>query len=256
MPQITQNPDDTVLVSLNSVGIKDGDTVILNGVSFQIHAGEIVTIIGPNGAGKTTLLKVVLGVRKQTQGTVWRKKGLTIGYMPQKLPLPKMIPMTAKRFLRLDGDYPFDVLQSALETAGISDLANRDVHLFSGGEIQRLLLARTLLRKPDLLVLDEPVQNLDAGGEEDFYTLLDLLNKKSGCAVLMVSHDLHVVMSSTNKVICLNKHVCCEGKPSEIAADKSFETLFHGGRLALYEHRHNHKHLCGGGIEYDHDCAD
>ena len=100
------------------------------------------------------------------------------------------------------------------------------------------------------------MQNLDAGGEEDFYTLLDLLNKKSGCAVLMVSHDLHVVMSSTNKVICLNKHVCCEGKPSEIAADKSFETLFHGGRLALYEHRHNHKHLCGGGIEYDHDCAD
>ena len=256
MRQMPQQIDDAVLVSLNGVGVQDGDTVILSDVSFQIHAGEIITVIGPNGAGKTTLLKVVLGIRAQTQGTLWRKKGLTIGYMPQKLPLPKMIPLTAKRFLRLDADYPFAVLQNALETAGIADLADRDVHLFSGGEMQRLLLARTLLRKPDLLVLDEPVQSLDAGGEADFYALLDLLNKKFGCAVLMVSHDLHVVMSSTNRVICLNGHICCEGKPSDVAADKSFETLFHNGALALYEHRHNHKHLCGGGIAYDHKHTD
>ena len=181
-----------------------------------------------------------------------RRKNLTVGYMPQKLSLPKMIPITAKRFLRLDADYPFEQLKEVLQTTGIENLAEQDVHLFSGGELQRLLLARALLRKPDLLVLDEPVQGLDANGVEDFYELLDVLNKTYECAVLMVSHDLHVVMSSTNKVICLNRHVCCEGKPAEIEKSGVFETMFQKRRrLAFYEHRHDHTHTHDGRIVHD-----
>ena len=249
MPQIVLS--ETPLIALRHIGVADGKKEILKDVSLKVRPREIVTVAGPNGAGKTTLLTVVLGIRKPTSGVLRRRKNLTVGYMPQKLFLPKMIPLTVKRFLRLDGDYGFDALREVLETTGIADLAKTDVHLLSGGEIQRMLLARALLRKPDLLVLDEPVQGLDAGGEEDFYALLKVLNRTYGCAVLMVSHDLHVVMAATDKVVCLNRHVCCEGKPSEIAAGTTYESLFGRKNLAFYAHKHDHRHGRGGRIVYD-----
>lgn len=249
---MSQISEKIPLVSLQHICVRGQKTDILKDVCLKVYAGEIVTVIGPNGAGKTTLLKVVLGILKPESGSVRRKKNLIVGYMPQKLSLPKMIPMTAKRFLRLDREYSFEQLKEVLQTTGIEKLAHHDVHSFSGGELQRLLLARALLRKPDLLVLDEPVQGLDANGMEDFYELLDVLNKTYNCAVLMVSHDLHVVMSSTNKVICLNGHICCEGKPSEIEKNTDFETMFQKRkRLAFYAHRHDHTHTQDGRIVYD-----
>lgn len=239
------------IVELKDVCLTVDGVPVLEHIGFSVSAGQIVTLIGPNGAGKTTLLKTVLGVVKPDSGSVWRKEGLKTGYVPQKINLPRAIPLTVERFLRLDGDYPASKLREVLELTGIARLAGHGVHPLSGGETQRLLLARTLLKDPDLLVLDEPAQGLDPVGEERFYALLETLNGDRNCAILMVSHDLHVVMAKTHRVLCVNRHICCSGLPEEVVDRPEYLRLY-GERptLAVYRHRHDHKHLPDGSVEY------
>lgn len=230
------------LVEAEGVGVRAGARTILHDVDFAIRPGEIVTIVGPNGSGKTTLLRVLTGARKADSGRVRRARGLRLGYMPQSLAIDRTMPLTVRRFLTLGG--PGDH-QGALERTGIAHLAGAQMTGLSGGELQRALLARALLRAPQLLVLDEPTRGLDQPGEAGFYRLLADLRAETGAAVLMVSHDLHVVMSASDRVVCLNGHVCCEGAPTQVSAAPAYRALFgHGteGALALYRHDHDHSH--------------
>lgn len=248
---MTREKKNDKIVELKDICLTFDGAAVLEHIGFSIAAGQIVTLIGPNGAGKTTLLKTVLGIVKPDSGSVWRKEGLKIGYVPQKINLPRSIPLTVERFLRLDGDYPDRKLREVLEMTGIARLTGHSVHPLSGGETQRLLLARTLLKDPDLLVLDEPAQGLDPVGEERFYALLETLNRDRNCAILMVSHDLHVVMAKTHRVLCVNRHICCSGSPEEIADRPEYLQLYgEHPTLAIYRHRHDHKHLPDGSIEY------
>lgn len=240
------------LVILDKINLKAGSTPILHEISFTIPAGEIITLIGPNGAGKTSLLKIILGIVRPTSGTIKTKENLKIGYVPQKISLPTAIPLTVRRFLNLNKTHSFSEIDTALNATGIPELIERDIHPLSGGEMQRVLLTKALLQNPELLILDEPAQGLDPVGEEKFYALLTELNKLKKCAILMVSHDLHVVMAKTHQVICLNKHVCCSGKPEEIISLPGYVSLFSSGQshLALYMHQHTHAHHPDGSIDH------
>ena len=231
------------LIELKSIGYSKDGLTVLEDVSFTVPAGKIVTLIGPNGAGKTTLLKIVLGILAPTAGKVVKKSGLKIGYVPQKLNIPATIPLTVRRFMTLEKAYSDGDIAAALAQTGAEKLADRSIHPLSGGETQRVLLARALLQNPDVLVLDEPAQGLDPSGEEALYGLIERLNKERGCAVLMVSHDLYVVMAKTDKVVCLNRHVCCSGKPQDVAELTPYMTL--------YRHHHDHTHLPDGSICHD-----
>lgn len=249
---MSDTPAREPLAVLKDAGLKIGGLTILDHISFSIPPGEIITLIGPNGAGKTSLLKIILGIIAPTQGTVEKKPGLTIGYVPQKLNVPISIPLTVERFLRLDGSYADNEMENALDEAGIPHLLTRSIHPLSGGETQRVMLARTLLKHPELLVLDEPAQGLDPAGEEQFYALLTELNKKRKCAILMVSHDLHFVMARTHQVICLNHHICCSGTPQDILETPDYLKMFGHTppHMALYCHHHDHVHLPDGSISH------
>ncbi|MBR1945208.1 MAG: metal ABC transporter ATP-binding protein [Alphaproteobacteria bacterium] len=237
------------LIKLDNITVSFNEKTVIDNVSFEIFADQIVTLIGPNGAGKTTLLKTVLGIVRPDHGTVWKKSGLKIGYVPQKLNLSRSIPLTVARFLCLEKRYDHADLLHVLEETGADKLLSNSIHTLSGGEIQRVLLARTLLKQPELLVLDEPAQGLDPAGEEQFYALLSRLNKEKHCAILMVSHDLYIVMANTHRVLCLNHHICCSGSPDEIADSSDYRTLFgKGSPLAFYHHHHDHTHLPDGSI--------
>lgn len=239
------------LVKLDDVTVSFNGKNVIQNVSFDLFSNQIVTLIGPNGAGKTTLLKLVLGILRPDKGSVRKKDGLTIGYVPQKLNLPNSIPLTVERFLCLEKKYDLNVLARALKETGAESLLLRDIHPLSGGEIQRVMLARALLKQPDLLVLDEPAQGLDPAGEEQLYSLLLELNRTKSCAILMVSHDLHVVMANTHRVLCLNHHICCSGAPNEIVGLPDYRTLFgKESSLAFYRHHHDHTHLPDGSIRH------
>ncbi len=241
-----------ILVNLEDVCLSLNHVRVLENITFDIPAGQIVTLIGPNGAGKTTLLKVILGIIRPDSGRVWKKSGLKIGYVPQKLHLPRSIALTVKRFLCLDTSYDDRELVGVLNQTGLApEILQRSIHPLSGGEMQRVMLARTLLKQPDLLVLDEPVQGLDPVGEEQFYALLNELNQTKKCAILMVSHDLHVVMAGSNRVLCINRHICCSGHPDEIESLPGYRTLYgEKSALAVYRHHHDHLHLPDGSIQY------
>lgn len=230
------------LLELKNIGYRTGGLTVLENISFNLPAGKIVTLIGPNGAGKTTLLKIVLGILSPTAGTLTKKDGLKIGYVPQKLSVPTTVPLTVRRFMALGYRAAEQDILAALRETGAESLVNRSVHPLSGGETQRILLARALMQRPDLLVLDEPAQGLDPAGEESLYELISKLNKERGFAVLMVSHDLYVVMAKTDNVICLNRHICCSGKPQDVADLTPY--------TSLYRHRHDHIHLPDGEITH------
>jgi zinc transport system ATP-binding protein len=224
------------LVDIQNVSLRLNNQVILTQVDLTVAPGEIVTLIGPNGAGKSTLVRIVLGLMKPTQGQILREPGLSIGYMPQKIVLDPSFPMSVQRFLALGGGT--DVVKRNLSTElGIMGLWERPVQKLSGGELQRVLLARALLREPRLLVLDEPVQGVDIAGQEELYQWIIKLRERLGCGILMVSHDLHLVMAGTDSVVCLNQHVCCVGHPSMVAQHPEFLSLF-----SVYAHHHNHRH--------------
>ena len=231
------------LVTAEGIEVRVGNKRLLHDVDLRIEAGEIVTVIGPNGAGKATLLKAIIGAIPISAGRINTPAGLRIGYTPQKIQLENTMPITVARFLSLAGRLPKGARADVLDKTDVTTLRDAQMADLSGGELQRVLLARALLRKPDLLILDEPTQGLDQPAEARFYRLLSEVRKETGAAVLMVSHDLHVVMAQSDRVVCLNGHVCCSGAPAHVSADPSYKELF-GARaeLALYEHRHDHSH--------------
>ncbi|PKM29931.1 MAG: zinc ABC transporter ATP-binding protein ZnuC [Gammaproteobacteria bacterium HGW-Gammaproteobacteria-11] len=238
------------LLSLSNVSLRLQGTPVLEGVSLAVQRGEVVTLIGPNGAGKTSLVRVVLGLIKADSGQVQRQPRLRIGYMPQKLQVDATLPLTVMRFLLLaPGARQIDAL-TALQDVGAEHLQGRPLQQVSGGEMQRILLARALLRKPDLLVLDEPVQGVDVNGQIELYQLITRLRDRYNCGILMVSHDLHLVMATTNTVVCLNRHVCCSGHPEQVSLDPAFVALFgdQASALAVYNHHHDHDHDLHGEV--------
>ena len=241
-----------MLVSLENAGIFRSGRWLVRGISMSVARGEIVTLIGPNGSGKSTTAKLALGILKADEGTTHRTSNLNASYVPQKLDINWTLPLSVTRFLRLTNHATDMQMREALAATQIGHLATAQMGTLSGGEFQRVLLARALLRAPDLLVLDEPVQGVDFNGEIALYGLIEDIRNSLDCGVLLISHDLHMVMSSTDRVICLNGHVCCSGTPSNVASSAEFRSLF-GDRatsaLAFYEHRHNHEHLPDGTIK-------
>ena len=239
-----------ILLSLDRVGLRRHGNAILDNISLQVRRGEIVTLIGPNGAGKTSLVRIVLGLLAADSGRVERQPRLRIGYMPQKLQIDATLPLNVLRFLLLAPGVSREAALRALEEVGAGHLAQRPLQQVSGGEQQRILLARALLRHPDLLVLDEPVQGVDVNGQIELYQLITRLRDRYGCGVLMVSHDLHLVMAPTNTVVCLNRHVCCSGRPEQVSADPAFIALFgeQASALAVYNHQHDHSHDMHGEV--------
>ena len=217
----------------------------LSHVTLTIEPAEIVTVIGPNGSGKSTLIRALLGILEPTRGEVSRKPGLRIGYVPQRLSIDRSLPITVSRFLSLPERRSRAECQAMLTRTGVPELGGRQMTELSGGQFQRVLLARALLAKPDILILDEPTQGLDQPGVAAFYRLIEEVRADLGCAILMVSHDLHVVMSATDRVVCLNGHVCCQGAPDAVLAAPEYRALFGDGTegtLALYQHHHDHRH--------------
>ena len=233
------------LIQAQGIGVCVGSRRILRDVDLSVRRREIVTVVGPNGSGKTTLLRVLIGAQAPSEGAVVREAGLRVGYVPQRLAIDQAMPLTVARWLALSGTKDRETHLQIAQQVGISGLLKQQMSSLSGGEFQRALLAEALLVKPDLLVLDEPTQGLDQPAVASFYQLIEGVRDDFGCAVLMVSHDLHVVMRSSDHVICLNGHVCCQGTPTLVSAAPEYQALFGfdtEGALALYRHEHDHRH--------------
>lgn len=239
------------LIELQNAGIfRDGRWLVRN-VDLHVARGEIVTLIGPNGAGKSTAAKMALRILKPDEGKVIHLPRLRIGYVPQKIMIDRTLPLSVERLLTLTGPLSKTEIHAALEAVGIPHLLKAEIAHLSGGEFQRALMARALARKPDLMVLDEPVQGVDFSGEAALYELIARLRDETGCGVLLISHDLHLVMAATDRVVCLNGHVCCSGTPRDVTASPEYLQLFGSravGPLAVYEHRHDHTHLPDGRV--------
>jgi zinc transport system ATP-binding protein len=241
---------NTALLSAENLSLRLGGRQVLDKVSLRLLPGQILTLIGPNGAGKTSLLRVLLGLQAPTSGRVERAPGLRTGYMPQRLHLDGQLPLTARRFLELGGASGAALRTVAAET-GAEAVLESPLAALSGGELQRVLLARALLREPQVLVLDEPARGVDVVGQADLYRLIGEVRDRHGCGVLLVSHDLHLVMAAADQVLCLNHHVCCMGRPEAIARDPAYQALFSPavlGGLALYTHHHDHAHNLHGDV--------
>jgi len=237
------------LIETRDLTLAYGRLPVLRNVDFAIERAEIVTLVGPNGSGKSTLVRALLGIVQPKSGTVTRRAGLRIGYVPQRLTIDASLPMTVARFLALPRRRAPDEVAQVTAQVGAQGLENRQMSALSGGQFQRILLARALLMQPDILILDEPTQGLDQPGVAAFYRLIEQVRRDLGCAVLLVSHDLHVVMSASDRVICLNGHVCCQGTPQVVSAAPEYRALFGigtGGALALYRHEHDHEHEHAG----------
>lgn len=233
------------LIELNNLSVAYGSHKVLRDVSLTINQGEILTVVGPNGSGKTTLFRALIGSAKPASGWITRSDNLRIGYVPQRLHIGTTLPITVERFLRIQKNSSLIFCAEALAKAGIQQLAQKQVSDLSGGQFQRVMLASALLTKPNLLLLDEATQGLDQPGSADFYRQIEKVRTETNCAVVMISHELHVVMSASDRVICLNGHICCEGAPEIVTSDPEYRALFGagtGGQLALYRHHHDHVH--------------
>ncbi len=243
--------DMPTLTTLNKISVAFGNRRVLSDISLTLQPGKILTLLGPNGAGKSTLVRVVLGLVPPTSGTLTREPGLRIGYVPQKLHLDATMPLTVSRFMRLKPGVKRGDILPALKRVQAAHLLDQPMQKLSGGENQRVLLARALMNNPQLLVLDEPTQGVDVNGQLALYNLIDNLRCELGCAVLMVSHDLHLVMAKTDEVLCLNQHICCSGSPEVVSTHPEFIAMF-GNRgaeqLAIYRHHHNHRHDLKGKV--------
>lgn len=243
-----------ILLEAKEISVFFDQRQILNNISFTVSEGEIVTIIGPNGSGKTTLSRIILGLMAQAKGQVtWRPK-VQVGYMPQKLMIDRALPLTVERFLRLQINRKNNdscAFTQVIEEVGIEYLLARQIHDISGGEMQRVMLARALLPTPHLLVLDEPVQGVDIQGQSEFYQLIEKIRNRYNTGILMISHDLHMVMKTTDHVICINHHICCEGSPEDVSKHPEYQALFGMEAvksIGIYAHHHDHKHDMHGDV--------
>ena len=245
------NKENNILVKLNGVGLKQNEKWLVKGVSLKVERGKIVTLIGPNGSGKSTTAKIALGIYKNIEGQV-EKFTNNIGYVPQKISIDWTLPLRVKDFMLLTDNLKDDVLDEALTLTGVKHLKDKNLGNLSGGEFQRVLLARAISKKPELLVLDEPVQGVDFTGEIALYELIKKISDELNCGILLISHDLHTVMSATDHVVCLNGHVCCSGSPMDVAKNNEYKALFGEQAsqiLSRYEHRHDHVHTSEGEIK-------
>ena len=243
--------ENNILVKLNNVGFKQNQKWLVKGVSLEVAKGEIVTLIGPNGSGKSTTAKIALGLFKNIEGEV-QKYTNNIGYVPQKISIDWTLPLRVRDFMLLTDNLKEDAIDEALSLTGVNHLKNKSLGNLSGGEFQRVLLARAISKKPELLVLDEPVQGVDFTGEIALYELIKEISEKLNCGILLISHDLHTVMSATDYVVCLNGHVCCSGSPKEVAKNNEYKALFGeqaAQTLSIYEHKHDHVHSSDGDIK-------
>ncbi len=243
--------DNRVLLRARGITKQFGERKVLDNIDLEIKQGQILTLIGPNGAGKTTLVRITLGLLSADSGSISQRRNLRVGYMPQRLHIKPTLPLTVARFLRLGGHQNDAVIADCLKKLHVPHLVDQQMVEISGGELQRVLLARALLRKPELLILDEPAQGVDVAGQAELYALIDEISAEQDCGVLMISHDLHLVMSATDEVICLNHHVCCHGKPEQVSNDPAYLDLF-GARtaenIAVYTHNHTHEHDIAGAV--------
>ena len=243
--------ENNILLKLNEVGIKQNDKWLVKGVSLVVEKGKIVTLIGPNGSGKSTTAKIALGIYKKIEGQV-EKYTNNVGYVPQKISIDWTLPLRVNDFMLLTENLKDEAVNEALSLTGVIHLKNKNLGNLSGGEFQRVLLARAISRKPDLLVLDEPVQGVDFTGEIALYELIKKISDTLNCGILLISHDLHTVMSATDHVVCLNGHVCCSGSPSDVARNNEYKALFGeqaSQTLSIYEHKHDHVHSNDGEIK-------
>ena len=234
--------ENNILVKLNEVGFQQNKKWLVKGVSLQVERGKIVTLIGPNGSGKSTTAKIALGIYKNIEGQV-EKFTSNIGYVPQKISIDWTLPLRVKDFMLLTDNLKDDALDEALTLTGVKHLKDKNLGNLSGGEFQRVLLARAISKKPELLVLDEPVQGVDFTGEIALYELIKKISEKLNCGILLISHDLHTVMTATDHVVCLNGHVCCSGSPKDVARNNEYKALFGeqaSQTLSVYEHKHDH----------------
>jgi len=250
---------ENYLIKAQGVCLNIAGRQILDDVSLEVRPGEIVTLVGPNGSGKSSLVRLLLKLSDPDAGSIEHHAGLCIGYMPQKIHIDPVLPLSVKRFLQLAGNVNQQQIEQVAEQVEAVSLLDRPVQNVSGGEFQRVLLARALLRKPDLLVLDEPAQGVDINGQQQLYQLISNIRDQMGCGVLMVSHDLHLVMAATDQVLCLNTHICCQGHPEAVSKHPEYLKLFGSSLdgLAVYTHHHDHSHdLHGDVVEHkgcDHD---
>jgi len=243
--------EKNILVKLNNVGIQQNDKWLVKGVSLEVEKGKIVTLIGPNGSGKSTTAKIALGIYKNIEGNV-EKFTNNVGYVPQKISIDWTLPLRVKDFMVLTDSIKDELIDEALSLTGVIHLKEKNLGNLSGGEFQRVLLARAISKKPELLVLDEPVQGVDFTGEIALYELIKKISEKLNCGILLISHDLHTVMSATDHVVCLNGHVCCSGSPKDVARNNEYKALFGeqaSQTLSVYEHKHDHEHSIDGKIK-------
>ena len=242
---------NNILVKLKDAGIRQNDKWLVKGVSLEVEKGKIVTLIGRNGSGKSTTAKIALGIYKKIEGKV-EKFTDKIGYVPQKISVDWTLPLRVHDFMVLTENLKDEEINKALTLTGVLNLKNKNLGNLSGGEFQRVLLARAISKKPELLVLDEPVQGVDFTGEIALYKLIKEISDKLNCGILLISHDLHTVMSATDHVVCLNGHVCCSGSPIDVAKNNEYKALFGDQAsqiLTRYEHKHDHVHSSDGSIE-------
>ena len=244
------NSED-ILVKLNNVGFRQNEKWLVEGVSLEVKKGKIITLIGPNGSGKSTTAKIALGIYKDIEGSV-EKHTNKVGYVPQKIIIDWTLPLRVKDFMILTEVLQEEEIDDALSLTGVMHLKNKNLGNLSGGEFQRVLLARAISKKPKLLVLDEPVQGVDYTGEIALYELIKKISDTLNCGILLISHDLHTVMTATDHVVCLNGHVCCSGTPKDVVKNNEYKSLF-GDRasqiLSIYEHKHDHVHSNDGDIK-------
>jgi len=243
----------SILVQLDDVGVRRDGKWLVRHVDFAVRTGEIISIVGPNGSGKSTTLKALTGILKPTEGTVIRKDNFAIGYVPQSLVLDGTMPLSVRRMMGLTARINADIIETTMEQFHIRHLADVQVQSLSGGEFQRLLLARAVLFKPQLLVLDEPAQGVDFSGQMDIYDYVRAYRDQTGASVVIVSHDLHLVMAATDQVICINGHVCCSGTPDSVSNNQQYLDMFGPQAvqaLAVYRHTHDHVHLADGKVQH------
>lgn len=254
---VGSNQRTNILLSLNGISVHRNGESILEDINLEIHRNEIITLVGPNGAGKSTLVETTLGLHSPTAGKVVRNAELGIGYVPQSINIDETLPLSVSRFLSIAHSKASDQtkIMAVLERVGASDLYDRQLNLVSGGEMRRIILARALLSEPDILILDEPTSGVDISGQSSLYQLIQDIRDEYQCGVLLVSHNLHIVMAATDRVVCLNRHLCCSGTPEDVKNHPEFVSLFgqhSADAIGIYRHEHDHEHDIHGNIQRQH----